>query len=80
MVDGTYALKKKLKISVSRNHLINCSYGFTPTKSIYGTDGCDGGDPAIALSYVAASGLTSESLYPYTYENKHMESGPVSLF
>ena len=45
---------------------------------MYGNGGCDGGDPAMALSYVAATGLTSESLYPYTYVKKSMYSGPVS--
>ncbi len=61
-------------ISSSREQLINCTY----TDTIYGNAGCDGGDQGMALSYAVQTGVTAESLFPYTYVNTPEGSGPVS--
>ncbi len=74
MIDAAYAVLQQQNINSSREQLINCTY----TNTIYGNVGCDGGDQGMALSYAVQTGVSSETLYPYTYVNTPVGSGPVS--
>ncbi|MCL4144816.1 UNVERIFIED_CONTAM: hypothetical protein GTU68_060927 [Idotea baltica] len=56
------SLKKGHSVSLSEQQLVDCS-------GSYGNQGCNGGWPSSALKYVKASGIASESEYPYTAKN-----------
>ncbi len=75
VIDAAYAIFKNQTISVSRNHLINCTYGGKINASL--NQGCDGGNQATAFGFVQQHGLSVESLYPYTYVNKAENTGAV---
>lgn len=56
-LESWYQINHNTLLSFSEQQLVDCD------KS---NDGCDGGDPAEALSYTADNGVELEATYPYT--------------
>lgn len=73
-LEGRYFLKKGDLKSFSEQNLIDCT-------SIYGNDGCCGGDIAISFYYVELQGgIDLEEDYPYTEEKgdcNYVENGAI---
>lgn len=58
-IEGQMGRRTGVVVSLSEQNLIDCS-------SNYGNNGCNGGNMALAFSYVRDYGIVSENDYPYT--------------
>lgn len=79
-LEGAYAIKSGKLLSFSEQQLVDCAKG-----DVYGSDGCNGGDMAGAMTYAESFGLELEGDYAYTamdgncaYNKALVQATPVS--
>jgi len=60
VLEGFYAINTGTLLSFSEQQIVDCDTA---------CDGCDGGDPYLALEYTGEYGIEQESDYPYTGED-----------
>ena len=70
-IEGLTAIKQGRSVSLSEQHLVDCSASF-------GNEGCNGGLPDNAFHYAAAGpSVCPESSYPYTGRTQACNTGVV---
>ena len=60
-LEGRNQIKTGQLLSLLEQQLVDCSKN--------GNQGCNGGDMALAMDYIATAGLETEENYPYAGKN-----------